>query len=65
MNAYCLFEQSGTFKKQFQNLGFHSEDFDIRNDFGETDNIVDLFREIRGGMKGSLVSSIISRMMIS
>ena len=44
--AYCLFEQSGTFKKQFQILGIQAEDFDLLNDFGETDHIIDLFDEI-------------------
>lgn len=44
--AYCLFEQSGTFKKEFIKLGVDAEDFDILNDFGETEHIVDLFAEI-------------------
>ena len=44
--VYCLFEQSGTFKKAFEDLGVHAEDYDILNDFGETDHIVDLFAEI-------------------
>lgn len=44
--VYCLFEQSGTFKKEFQKLGITAEDYDILNEFGETDNVVDLFGEI-------------------
>lgn len=44
--AHCLFEQSGTFKREFQSLGIPAEDYDIRNDFGETDHVVDLFAEI-------------------
>lgn len=44
--AYCLFEQSGTFKNQFKRLGIDAEDFDIQNEFGETDNVVDIFNEI-------------------
>lgn len=44
--VHCLFEQSGTFKKEFQKLGINAEDYDIRNEFGETDNVVDLFSEI-------------------
>ena len=44
--AYCLFEQSGTFKNELKELGVNAEDFDIKNDFGETDHIVDLFAEI-------------------
>lgn len=44
--VFCLFEQSGTFKKEFQKLGIHAEDYDILNDFGETDHVTDLFSEI-------------------
>lgn len=51
-NVYCLFEQSGTFKKAFLKHGIHAEDYDILNDFGQTDHIVDLFAEIRGGYNG-------------
>lgn len=50
--AHCLFEQSGTFKNEFLKLGIDSEDYDILNDFGETDHIIDLFAEIRGGYDG-------------
>ena len=49
MKAFCLFEQSGTFKNEFKKLGIDAEDYDIKNDFGQTDHIVDLFGEIRGG----------------
>lgn len=49
MIAHCLFEQSGTFKKEFRKLGIEAYDYDILNDFGETDYIVDLFSEIEGG----------------
>ena len=44
--VHCLFEQSGTFKNEFLKLGIPAEDYDILNDFGETDNVVDLFGEI-------------------
>lgn len=50
--VHCLFEQSGTFKNEFKKLGVEAQDYDIENDFGETDNIVDLFNEIRGGYEG-------------
>lgn len=43
MNIALLFEQSGTFKKQLQAIGHNAKDFDICNDYGETDYIVDLF----------------------
>lgn len=42
----CFFEQSGTFKKVFRDLGFLAYDYDILNDFGETDFVVDLFQQI-------------------
>lgn len=45
--VHCFFEQSGTFKKQFQLLGVPAFDYDIKNDFYETDNVVDLFEQIR------------------
>jgi hypothetical protein len=44
--VYCFFEQSGTFKNEFKKLGYEAEDFDIQNEFGETDNVIDLFNEI-------------------
>lgn len=50
--AHCLFEQSGTFKNEFIKLGIPAEDYDILNDFGQTDHVVDLFAEIRGGYEG-------------
>lgn len=50
--VHCLFEQSGTFKNEFKKLGYHAEDYDILNDFGETDNIVDLFAEIEKAYGG-------------
>lgn len=52
MKVHCLFEQSGTFKNEFKKLGIPAEDYDILNDFGETDHIIDLFKEIRGGYNG-------------
>lgn len=46
MKIHCFFEQSGTFKNEFKKLGYEAEDYDILNDFGETDNQIDLFAEI-------------------
>lgn len=43
---YLFFEQSGTFKNEFRKLGYEAEDYDIKNEFGETDHIIDLFSEI-------------------
>ena len=49
---HCWFEQSGTFKNEFKKLGFEAYDYDILNDFNETDYQVDLFREIEKAYKG-------------
>lgn len=54
--VYCFFEQSGTFKNEFKKLGYPAEDYDILNDYGQTDHICDLFNEIRGGTRVNLVS---------
>ena len=48
-NVHCLFEQSGTFKNEFKKLGYNAWDYDIQNNFGETDNVIDLFSEIEKG----------------
>lgn len=47
--VHCFFEQSGTFKNEFIKLGIPAEDYDIQNNFGETDNVIDLFQEIEKG----------------
>ena len=60
MIAHCLFEQSGTFKNEFKKLGIEAYDYDILNDYGETDYQLDLFAEIRGGYEGK--PSIFDRM---
>lgn len=44
--VHCFFEQSGTFKNEFIKLGITAEDYDIQNNFGETDHVVDLFDHI-------------------
>lgn len=50
--VYCLFEQSGTFKREFIKLGIPAEDYDIQNNFGETDHVMDLFAEIEKAYDG-------------
>lgn len=50
--VHCFFEQSGTFKREFIKLGINAEDYDIQNDFGETDHIVDLFNAIEEAYEG-------------
>jgi hypothetical protein len=51
-NVHCFFEQSGTFKNQFRRLGVNAIDYDIRNDFGQTDVQADLFGEIANAYDG-------------
>lgn len=50
--VHCFFEQSGTFKREFINLGIPAVDYDIQNNFCETDYIVDLFAEIDKAFAG-------------
>lgn len=51
---HCLFEQSGTFKNEFKKLGYKAYDYDILNDFGETDYQIDLFKEIEAAYIGGV-----------
>lgn len=67
--VHCFFEQSGVFKNEFIKLGIPAEDYDIQNNFGETDHVEDLFKaiedaydgkpslfdKIRGGQDGDLI----------
>lgn len=50
--VHCFFEQSGTFKREFIKLGMHAEDYDIKNNFGETDHTADLFEAIEDAYEG-------------
>lgn len=50
--VHCFFEQSGTFKNEFIKLGIPAEDYDIQNNFGETNHIIDLFAEIENCYDG-------------
>ena len=50
--AHCFFEQSGTFKNEFIKLGIPAYDYDIQNNFGETDHVMDLFAEIENAYRG-------------
>lgn len=52
MKVHCLFEQSGTFKNEFKKLGYEAFDYDIQNEFGETDYVIDLYSEIDKGYIG-------------
>lgn len=52
MRFHCFFEQSGTFKNEFKKLGYEAYDYDILDDFGETDFKMDLFKEIETAYVG-------------
>jgi len=58
--VHCFFEQSGTFKNEFIKLGYPAEDYDIQNNFGQTDHVTDLFKAIEDAYDGkpSLFDSI-------
>ena len=44
--VHLLFEQSGNFKNEFKKLGYEAFDYDLQNNFNETDYVIDLFKEI-------------------
>ena len=50
--VHCFFEQSGTFKNEFIKLGIPAEDYDIQNNFNETDHVSDLFGAIEDAYNG-------------
>ena len=52
MVVHCLFEQSGTFKNEFIKLGVEAYDYDILNEFGQTDFEIDLYNEIEMAYNG-------------
>ena len=52
--VHCFFEQSGTFKNEFIKLGIPAEDYDIQNNFGQTDHQIDLFAEIEKAYVGGV-----------
>ena len=54
MKVHCLFEQSGTFKNEFKKIGIEAYDYDILNDYNETDKIINIFDEIEAAYKGKV-----------
>lgn len=50
--VHCFFEQSGTFKNEFKKLGYDAYDYDIQNNFGETDLYCDIFNAIEDAYDG-------------
>lgn len=57
--AHCFFEQSGTFKHEFEKLGIPAKDYDLCNEFGETDWRGDLFFHIARAYSGK--SSVLDK----
>ena len=53
--VHCLFEQSGTFKNEFIKLGIPAEDYDIQNNFGQTEYVMILVAEIEKAFGGGYV----------
>lgn len=51
-NVFCFFEQSGTFKNEFLKLGIAAKDYDIADEFGQTDWRGDLFSQINRAYSG-------------
>lgn len=47
--VHCFFEQSGAFKREFIKMNIAAEDYDIQDNFGETNHMLDLFSEIEKG----------------
>ncbi len=64
--VWCFFEQSGTFRDRFIELGIPSVDCDIQNEYGKTDIQIDLFNEIEKAYNGevSLFDNISSEDLI-
>ena len=60
--VHLMFEQSGVFKNEFKKLGYEAYDYDIQNEFGETDYVIDLFKEIENAYdnKPSIFDNITS-----
>lgn len=50
--VYCFFEQSGVFKNEFRKLGYEAIDYDIQNEYGQTDCEEDLFKAIEDAYDG-------------
>ena len=50
--AHCFFEQSGVFRDAFKELGVPAKDYDLCDQFGETDWRGDLFAQIESAYAG-------------
>lgn len=52
--VHCFFEQSGRFKNEFLKLNIMAEDYDIQDNFRETNHKIDLFKEIENAYDGKV-----------
>ena len=50
--VHLMFEQSATFKNEFKKLGYEAIDYDIQDNFNQTDYQIDLFAEIEKAYEG-------------
>lgn len=50
--VHLMFEQSGVFKNEFKKLGIPAFDYDIQDNFGQTDHKIDLFQAIDDAFNG-------------
>lgn len=50
--VHLMFEQSGVFKNEFKKLGIPAFDYDLQDNFGQTDYKIDLFHEIEEAYGG-------------
>jgi len=57
--VHCFFEQSGTFKTEFQKLGIAAYDYDIQNEYGQTDFQIDIFNEITRASNGDSIGDTV------
>ena len=60
MVVHCLFEQSGCFKNEFKKLDIEAYDYDIENQFNQTDYQIDLFNEIEKCYGGGAIVYLIT-----
>ena len=62
MRFHLLFEQSGTFKNVLKEKGHEAYDYDILNDFNETDFQINLFQEIENEFENLINKKILKNM---
>lgn len=64
--VHCFFEQSGTFKRAFKKNNIPAFDYDLKNEYNQTDYQVDLLSEIEKGYdnKKSIFDKISSKDLI-